>query len=96
MIYSLVYVKIVDHKKNGLTMSGPTMYDIKESEEEINAIAAALTAKAKNCMIICKVYKMETIFEMESVLTDSKSYFKNMHSNMLEAKEILINNRKRK
>ena len=95
MIYALVYAKVTDHKKNGLIMQGPTIFDIKDTNAEADELAKNLMSKAKNCMVICKVYAMNTIFELETTLNDSKTYFKNIHTNMLEAKDILSSNRKR-
>lgn len=89
MIYALIYTKVTDHKKNGLVMQQPSIYDIKDSEKEATELARSLSSKTKNYIIICKIYKIETIFEMERVLEESKEYFKNIYTNMLEAKEML-------
>ena len=97
--FAVIYVKIVDNKKEGIIVNGPVVSDIKETEEEAKLEAKRLVAEARNSTIIPKIYQLNNITDLETTVNESKLYFKSMHENMIEAKEALsrpVHRRKRR
>lgn len=97
--FAVIYVKITDNKKEGISIQGPTVSDIKETVAEANDEAKRLVNEARNSTIIPRIYTMESITELETKLQEARSFFKSMHDNMAEAKAAMsrpVHRRKRR
>jgi hypothetical protein len=97
--YAVIYVKVIDNKKDGISIQGPTVSDITETEIEANEEARRLVNEARNSTIIPRIYTLESITELEAKLLEAKSFFQSMHDNMSEAKAALsrpVHRRKRR
>ena len=97
--FAIIYVKITDNKKEGISLQGPTVSDIKETVAEANDEAKRLVNEARNSTIIPRIYPLESITELETKLQEARNFFKSMHDNMAEAKAALsrpVHRRKRR
>jgi len=97
--YAVIYVKVTDNKKDGISIQGPTVSDIKETAAEANDEAKRLVNEARNSKIIPRIYSLESITELETKLQEARSFFKSMLDNMTEAKAALgrpVHRRKRR
>jgi hypothetical protein len=97
--FAVIYVKIIDNKKDGIVVHGPIVSDIKESEPEASTEAKKLINETRNSTIIPRIYPISSITELETVMNEARSYFKTLYDNMVEAKEALgrpVHRRKRR
>ncbi|MEM3097488.1 MAG: hypothetical protein QXU32_02045 [Nitrososphaerales archaeon] len=90
MSWIVVYAKIVDNRKSGLIMDGPTTSSIifdKRSDAE--AEARRLINESRGATVIPRLYEINNILEISAVIANANEYYKQMYNNMLEAKEVL-------
>lgn len=87
--FAIIFVKIVDNKKDGISVQGPTVSDIKETQEEAAEEAKRLINEARNSTVIPRIYPLNSIMELETVMAEARAFFKAMHDNMSEAKAAL-------
>jgi hypothetical protein len=96
MGYIIVYVKVIDDKKDGLRLDGPLASEINDSLQEAEDEARKLINGSRNCTLIPRIYEIGTIFEIEAAMNEAKEYFNNMWRSMAEAKETMCRPIRRK
>jgi hypothetical protein len=89
MSYIVVYVKIVDDKKDGLVLDGPHTTEVKDTQREAEEEARKTINDSRNCTIIPRPYFVNSVLNIPSIIEDAREYFENIYTNMREAKEVM-------
>ena len=97
--FAIIYVKVTDNKKDGISIQGPIVSDIKETQDEATEEAKRLINEARNSTIVPRIYPINSIMELETAMAEARAFFKAMHDNMSEARAALsrpVHRRKRR
>lgn len=88
-MFVVIYVKITDDKKDGLTITKPTLGPTRDLFNQAEDESRAIINQNRNCTIIPRIYEIDNILGVGSVLREAREYFDALYKNMSEAKEAM-------
>jgi hypothetical protein len=88
-MFVVIYVKVTDDKKDGITFTGPTLGPTRDTFTQAEDESRALINQNRHCTVITRIYQMSNILEVGSILHDAREYFSTLRQNMIEAKEAM-------
>lgn len=88
-MYVIVYVKVTDDKKDGVVVIGPILGPTRDTFDQAQQEARAIVNQNRHCAVIPRIYEIENILNVGSVLHEAKQYFGSLYQNMVEAKDAM-------
>lgn len=88
-MFVVIYVKITDDKKDGVTLDGPIIGPTRDTFAQAEDESRGLINSNRHCTIIPRIYQIENIMGIGSILYDARGYFDTLYKSMVEAKEAM-------
>ena len=88
MEYVIVYVKIMDDKKEGITFNGPWLGATEETREAAETIVKKMINETRGCALISKIFEVKD-GQYDKVKDTAAKYFERIKQGMNESKKIM-------
>jgi len=88
--YLIIYMKVTENKKIGITFNGPFYGPIEPTEEEAKIEAQKIVNENKNCTVITKIFNVDKGQSHSDIMnTIAKSIFDRIKKDIVESRELL-------